>query len=277
MLLIGSRHRRHSCSEAYRFARSGSVPANPKVYLDVPDSSLGVHRAPLRRHDGRCVHFPPGPSPRLRLGTATSRACSALAVPPGFSGFLRSRVDPKAHSFDCPRVCCTPQPAMGFTTFRTPCPVSRPSATRGSWTSRSIRESSPVANTLRSVPLSGSVRPCRHRAESFRTGRVHRLVCLPAVSSLARVRVATVRGPCSSTSRRCSAGESVAMRATLPRCARSMLPWALDRPVPMLPRSRAAQRVRWTFRLADRTASASPDPNVGGRQGVSALSGSCDP
>jgi hypothetical protein len=34
---------------------------------------------------------------------------------------------------------------------------------------------------------------------------------------------------------------------------------------------------RWTFRLAARTASASPDPNVGGRQGVSALSGSLRP
>jgi hypothetical protein len=56
-----------------------------------------------------------------------------------------------------------------------------------------------------------------------------------------------------------------------------MLPWALDRLV-----SDAAARIappssRWTFRLAARTASASPDPNVGGRQGVSALSGSMRP
>lgn len=35
MLLIGSRHRRDSCSEAYRFARSSPVSANPKADLDV--------------------------------------------------------------------------------------------------------------------------------------------------------------------------------------------------------------------------------------------------
>jgi hypothetical protein len=34
---------------------------------------------------------------------------------------------------------------------------------------------------------------------------------------------------CSSTSRLCSTEESVALRATLPLRARSMLPWALDR------------------------------------------------
>jgi hypothetical protein len=68
------------------------------------------------------------------------------------------------------------------------------------------------------------------------------------------------------------------MRATLPRRARSMLPWALDRPVPdAAARVALPGVVRRTFRLAVRTASASPDPNVEGRQGVSALSGSCDP
>jgi hypothetical protein len=35
MLLIGSRHRRNSCSEAYRFARSGCVSVDPKIDLDV--------------------------------------------------------------------------------------------------------------------------------------------------------------------------------------------------------------------------------------------------
>jgi hypothetical protein len=35
MLLIGSRHRRDSCSKAYRFARSSCVPVDPKIDLDV--------------------------------------------------------------------------------------------------------------------------------------------------------------------------------------------------------------------------------------------------
>jgi hypothetical protein len=169
MLLIGSRHRRDSCSEAYRFARSGSVPADPKVDLDVPDSSLGVHRSPLRRHDGRCVHCPPGPSPRLRFGTATSRTCSALAVPPGFSGFLRSEwirrsTRSTVRGFVAPRSRPGGSPRFGHparSLDRTP--------TRRSWTSRSIQASSSVASTLRSVPLPGSLRPCRHRASSFRT------------------------------------------------------------------------------------------------------------
>jgi hypothetical protein len=44
---------------------------------------------PLRRHDRRLRPLPPGPSPRLRRGTATSPARSALVVPPDLGGFLR--------------------------------------------------------------------------------------------------------------------------------------------------------------------------------------------
>jgi hypothetical protein len=242
MLLIGSRHRRDSCSEAYRFARSGSVPADPKVDLDVPDSSLGVHRSPLRRHDGRCVHCPPGPSPRLRFGTATSRTCSALAVPPGFSGFLRSEWIRRS----------TRSTVRGFVAPRSRPGVHHVSDTRPDLSiGRRPEGRGPRGPSRRRplwrVPFEAFPSPAAfdHAVTAprpFGRGRVHRLVCLLAVSSLARVRVATVRGPCSSTSRLCSAGESVASRATLPRRARSMLPWALDRRVPMLPRSRAAQR-----------------------------------
>jgi hypothetical protein len=279
MLLIGSRHRRDSCSEAYRFARSGSVPADPKVDLDVPDSSLGVHRSPLRRHDGRCVHFPPGPSPRLRLGTATSRACSALAVPPGSSGFLRSRLDPKIQPFDCPRVCCTPQPAMGFTTFRIPCAVSRPCS------DPKVVDLAVHPGIVPCGEYPSKRSPLRQHFDHavtamhpFGCDRVHRLVCLLAVPSLACVRVATVRGPCSPTSRLCSAGESVASRATLPRRARSMLPWALDRLVPMLPRvsrspSVLAGRFAWRPEPLRRPSTRTSREGMG----VSALSGSCDP
>jgi hypothetical protein len=44
---------------------------------------------PLRRHDRRLRPLPPGPSPRLRRGTATSLARSVLVVPPDLDGFLR--------------------------------------------------------------------------------------------------------------------------------------------------------------------------------------------
>lgn len=48
-------------------------------FIDRPSVDTTILRRP-----------PPGPSPRLRTGTATSRSCSAPAVPPGFSGLLRS-------------------------------------------------------------------------------------------------------------------------------------------------------------------------------------------
>lgn len=44
---------------------------------------------PLHRHDRRLRPLPPGPSPRLRRGTATSLARSVLVVPPDLDGFLR--------------------------------------------------------------------------------------------------------------------------------------------------------------------------------------------
>jgi len=60
-----------------------------------PDSSLGVvQRSPLRRHQ-LCASTPGLGSSQaryvsLRFGAARSRTRSALAVPPGFDGFLRA-------------------------------------------------------------------------------------------------------------------------------------------------------------------------------------------
>lgn len=276
MLLIGSRHRRDSCSEAYRFARSSRVPVDPKIDLDVSGLlSWGSSIAPpstqpsLRRH-------PPGPSPRLRLGTARSRACSALAVPPGFSGFLRSeQIRRSARStvrgFVAPRSRPWGSPSFGL-----PGSASQPNRRPEGRGPEGPGESSPVANTLRSVLLLGSRRPCRHRVSSFRT-RSRSPAGVPSRRwSRARSRVATPR--CAALDLRAFFHRGVrCVRATLPSRDRSMLPWALDRLV-----SDAAARIappssRWTFRLAARTALASPDPNVGGRQGVSALSGSMRP
>jgi hypothetical protein len=221
---------------------------------------------------------PPGPSPRLRFGTATSRTRSALAVPPGFSGFLRSeRIRRPTRSTACGFVAPRSRP-WGSPRFGLPARSLDRAPTRRSWTSRSIQASSPVAKTLRSVPLPGSLQPCRHRVSSFRT-RSRSPAGVPSRRfEPCPFACRHALEPCPPTSRPFSTEESVATRATLPRRARSMLPWALDRLVPMLPRvPRSPSVFDWTFRLAVRTASASLDPNVEGRQGVSALSGSCDP
>jgi hypothetical protein len=235
MLLIGSRHRQDSCSEAYRFARSRNVPVDPKIDLDVSGLlSWGSSIAPpstqpsLRRH-------PPGPSPRLRLGTARSRACSALAVPPGFSGFLRSeQIRRSARStvrgFVAPRSRPWGSPSFGL-----PGSASQPNRRPEGRGPEGPGESSPVANTLRSVLLLGSRRPCRHRVSSFRT-RSRSPAGVPSRrSSRARLRVATLR--CAALDLRAFFHRGVrCVRATLPSRDRSMLPWALDRLVPTLPR-----------------------------------------
>jgi hypothetical protein len=64
--------------------------------------------------------LPPRPSPGLRPGAATHRTRSVPAVPPGFNGLLRRGSSPEAGAFDGVRVCCTPQPALGFAMFPTP-------------------------------------------------------------------------------------------------------------------------------------------------------------
>jgi hypothetical protein len=133
-----------------------------------------------------------------------------------------------------------------------------------------------VARTLRSVPLLGSRRPCRHRASSFRT-RSRSPAGVPSRRwSGARSRVTTPR--CAALDLRAFFHRGVrCVRATLPSRDRSMLPWALDRLVPDAAALVALPSSRWTFRLAVRTASASPHPNVKERQGVSVLSGSMRP
>jgi hypothetical protein len=84
-----------------------------------PDSSLGVHRSPLRRHNR------PASSPAWAVAQTSDRdyhvpivfrSCRSSRL----QRFATQRADPKIRSFDGPRVCCTPQPTMGFATFRTP-------------------------------------------------------------------------------------------------------------------------------------------------------------
>jgi len=170
-----------------------TAKADPKIDLDVLDSSLGVHRSPLRRHDGHCVHIPPGPSPRLRFGTTTSRTVLRSCRSSRLQRFPPQRADPKTHSFDCPRVCCTPQPAMGFTTFRTSCSASRPSVDPKVVDLAVHPEVVPCGEdpSKRSPPRQPDHVVTASRP--FGRDRVHRLVCPPAVPSRIRFRVATVR------------------------------------------------------------------------------------
>jgi hypothetical protein len=170
-----------------------AVRADPKVDLHVPDSSLGVHRSPLRRHDRPASTSRPG----RRLGFAPGLPRPGCAP---FLPFLPAstvspqRPDPKIRPFDGSRVCCTPQPAMGFTTFRTP------------WHSLSaeprpegLRPEGPGSRPLWRRPYeafpSSAALPCRHRAASFRT-RSRSPTGVPSRRfSRTRYRVATARRP----------------------------------------------------------------------------------
>jgi len=145
-----------------------SVPANPKVDLDVPDSSHGVHRSPLRRHDRRCVHTRPGRRPGFGSGLPHPERVPFLPFLPAstVSSAEGGSEDPSLR-----QPAGLLHPAAGHGVHHVsdslvglsaePRPEGRGPEGPG--------ESSPVANTLRSVPLLDSLRPCRHRASSFRT------------------------------------------------------------------------------------------------------------
>jgi hypothetical protein len=99
----------------------GPGPSQPirRSTSTFPDSSLGVHRSPLRRHNR------PASSPAQTVAWTSYRDCHVPIVfrscrSSRLQRFATQRVNPKTHSFDGPRVCCTPQPTMGFATFRTP-------------------------------------------------------------------------------------------------------------------------------------------------------------
>jgi hypothetical protein len=130
-----------------------------------------------------------------------------------------------------------------------------------------------VAKTLRSVPLLGS-----------RTMSSPRLVLSDAIAFTDWCALPPFRAASAAVSPRCAALLSD-LRAFFRRGVRCdardvAAARPLDAPLGFgsitfrCCRAFRAAQSRWTSRLAARTASASPDPNVEGRQGVSALSGS---
>jgi hypothetical protein len=171
------------------------------------DSSHGVHRfapsptwPPLRP-------LPPGPSPRLRSGTATFRTRSVLAVPPGFNGFLRRGPDPRIGAFRRLAGLLHPAADRGVHHVSSSCATFRSPATRRRIC---VAKPFPVANTLRSVPLSGSRTARHHPSTPFEARDVHRTACLSR--RWIRPSVPRCHGPDgpSSTSGLSSTGESVA-------------------------------------------------------------------
>jgi hypothetical protein len=233
------------------------VAADPKVDLDGPGLlSWGSSIAPSPTRLSLRPH-PPGPSSRLRSGTATSRTCSVPAVPPGFNGFLRrGRIRRLAPSTACGFVAPRSRP-WGSPRFGLPGPASRPNPTRRSWTRRSggvfpcgeypSKRSPPRQPWTMPSPrvvLSDSVAFTGWRAlPPFRA--VLAAVSPRCAALLADLRAFFRRGV------RCG-------RATLPLRARSMLPWALDRLVPDAATRFASPSLVLDVSPCGPTASASP-------------------
>jgi len=221
-----------------------------------PDSSLGVHRSPLRRHDHHCVVT--RPSRRLDFGSGLPRPDRVPLLP-----FL-------------------PAPAVCYAASRSEDPLVRrsagllhPAADHGvrhvsdSLTQPRGRASDPKVvdpkvhpgifpcgedPSKRSPPRQPSTMPSPRA--SFRT-RSRSPAGVPSRRwSRARLRVTTPR--CSALDLRAFFHRGVrCVRGTLPSRDRSMLPWALDRLVPDAAARIALPSSRWTFRLAARTALAS--------------------
>jgi hypothetical protein len=199
-----------------------------------------------------------------------------LPAPTVFSAEVQS----EDQTLDSPQVCCTLQPALGFTTFPILWSAFRLPATRRSWTRRS-GESSSVADTLRSFPLLGSLTMPSPR---------HTLSDVLAFTGWRALPPFRVALAC--VSPRCAA-RPVDLRALFHRgvrCVYTTLPSCIARcshglwintfrcchaafyvAPPCVP------KFRWMFRPAVPTAVASPEPSVEGRQRVSALSGSEQP
>jgi len=249
MLLIGSRHRRGSSSEAYRFARSGASQPTRRSTLTVPDSSHGVHRSPLRRHDCRCVHTRLDRRPDFGPGLPHPEHVPFLPFLPA-STVSSAEGESEDPPLRLPAGLL--HPAAGHGVHHVSDSLVRPlDRTRpGGRGPEGPGESSPVANTLRSVPLLDSLRPCRHRASSFRT-RSRSPAGVPSrrfePCSLPCRHAALL---CSPTSGLSSVEESVAV-ARRCRCApaRCSLGLWIDS-FPMLPRVSRRPVWCWTFRLA---------------------------
>ena len=252
-----------------RLSRSEDRPRRFRTpllgFIDRPSVDTTI----LRRH-------PPGPSPRLRIGTTTSRSCSAPAVPPGFSGLLRSeQIRRSARSLVRGFVAPRSRP-WGSPRFGLPDSASQPSLRPEGRGPEGPSRNRPLwRGPFEAFPSSAAVDHAVTAPRPFGRGRVHRLAFPLAVRARSL--------PCHHGALHCSRPQGFLPPRSPLRSCDVAVARPLDAPLGFgSTRSDAAARIalpssRWTFRLAARTASASPHPNVKGRQGVSALSGSMRP
>lgn len=276
MLLIGSRHRRDSCSEAYRFARSSPVSANPKADLDVSGLlSWGSSIAP----------------PSTQPSCVVTRPDRRLDFVPGLP--RPDRV---------PLLPFLPASAVCYAASRSEDPLVRwsagllhPAADHGvrhvsdSLTRPRSRASDPKVVDPKVHP---GIVPCgedpskRSPPRQPSTMPSPRLVLSDAVAFTGWRSLSPLEPhspACHHAAPHCSRPQGFLPPRSPLRSWDVAVPRPLDAPLGFgSTRSDAAARFalpssRWTFRLAARTASASPHPNVKGRQGVSALSGSLRP
>lgn len=171
--------------------------------------------------------------------------------------FPPQRANPKTRPFDCLRVCCTPQPAMGFTTFRTP------------WSGLSTEPDPEVVDPK----VRGSLPLWRIPFEAFPSSTAFtmpspRVVLSDSVAFTGCRALPPFRAVLATVSPRCAAllADLRAFfrrgvrcgRATFPLRARSMLPWALDRLVPDAATRFASPSLVLDVSPCGPTASASP-------------------
>jgi len=183
MFLIGSRPGHDSSWETSRFARSKALGSARRPSPVVGLLSWGSSIRPFADTTVACVHSRLGRRPDFRTGLPRPVLVPFLPFLPAstVSSAEDGSEDP---SFDCLRVCCTPQPAVGFAKFQVPRKAFRLSATRRSWTRRSD-ETIPCGEdpSKLSPPRQPSTSPSRHRsrptslARDLRSGCLHRLAC----------------------------------------------------------------------------------------------------
>jgi len=130
----------------------------PKAVSQQQDSSHGVHRLPLHRHNRHCVHS--RLSRRSGIGPEPPRSKLVPSLPflPASTVYSAEPAIRRPRAFDGLQVCCTLQPVMGFARF--------PSSCTAFWQPADVvfrcSKPFPLAKTLRSFSLSGSC-PSRHR------------------------------------------------------------------------------------------------------------------
>lgn len=201
------------------------------------DSSHGVHRTPLHRHDRRCVHS--RLNRRSGFGPKPPRSGLVPFLPflPASTVFSAAARDPKITSLRRPAGLLHPAAGRGFTTFPSSCTAfGRPSSVSGV-----TIEAFLVAKTLRSFPLSWQPdRPSPPASLRRRTFTDRRALSSWVPRASCCVSAATLRGTsssglssagrvrCRSTAfplhwARCSHGLWIVTFGCLPRTGRRMV------------------------------------------------------